>query len=69
MGCPPTPGTPIPTYTTIGTDAANLGLILGATVNEDQFPCPTAPGGLVAALSSDIADGIFDGKRMNATSQ
>ncbi|MGO9451908.1 MAG: kelch repeat-containing protein [Candidatus Binataceae bacterium] len=55
------PGTLTPTYTTTGTDAANLGLILGAIINEDQYLCPATPGGLVTALSSDIADGIFDG--------
>lgn len=56
------PGTLTPVYDTTGTDAANLGLILGAIVNEDQYMCPATPGGLVTALASDIADGIFDGK-------
>src|SRR5260370_22629923 len=40
---------------------ARLGLILGAIVNEDQLACPSAPGGLVTALSIDISDGVFDG--------
>jgi hypothetical protein len=55
------PGTLLPSYTTTGTDAANLGLILGALVNEDQALCPAAPGGLVTALAADISDGVFDG--------
>jgi len=56
------PGTLTPSYTTTGTNAANLGLILGAIINEDQYMCPATPGGLVTALASDIADGVFDGK-------
>ncbi len=57
------PSTIVPAYgaAAVGTDAGNLGLILGAIINEDQYLCPTAPGGLVTALSSDIQDGIFDG--------
>jgi len=51
-----------PDYTVTGTDAANLGLVLGAIINEDQYLCPASPGGLVTALASDFADGIFDGK-------
>jgi hypothetical protein len=47
----------------IGTDAGNLGLILGALVNEDQHLCPSAPGGLVIALGADIYDGVFDGRQ------
>ena len=30
--------------------------------NEDERACPGAPGGLVTALASDIADGLFDGR-------
>lgn len=45
----------------VGTNSGNLGLALGAIVNEDQQQCPGAPGGLAAALSADISDGIFDG--------
>ncbi|MGO9449997.1 MAG: kelch repeat-containing protein [Candidatus Binataceae bacterium] len=55
------PGRLTPTYSTTGTDAANLGLILGAIINEDQYLCSSTPGGLVTALASDIADGVFDG--------
>jgi hypothetical protein len=57
------PGTYNPDYTTAneGTDPDNLGLILGAIINEDQALCPAAPGGLVSALAADISDGIFDG--------
>ena len=47
----------------MGTDAGKLGLILGALINEDQHLCPGNPGGFVAALSQDIADGVFDGLR------
>ncbi len=63
------PSTLIPLYTpaAAGTDAGRLGLILGAMVNEDQLACPSAPGGLVSALSSDISDGVFDG--MNSGTQ
>jgi hypothetical protein len=49
-------------YAATGTDAANLGLILGALINEDQILCSKAPGGLVTALATDLADGAFDGK-------
>ena len=52
----------IPGYTTTGTDQANLGLVLGAIINEDQFLCPGSPGSLVTALAADISDGVFDGK-------
>ncbi|MGH8013467.1 MAG: hypothetical protein ACREQ4_13305 [Candidatus Binataceae bacterium] len=57
------PGTLVPQYTAtdVGTDAGNLGLILGAIINEDQYLCPSAPGGLVTALAQDISDGVFDG--------
>ena len=53
--------TPDYTAATVGTDAGNLGLILGAMINEDQFLCPGGSGSLVNALSSDIGDGAFDG--------
>jgi len=58
------PSTLVPNYTAggIGTDAGNLGLVLGAIINEDQLLCPSTPGGLSAALSADFADGIFDGQ-------
>ena len=54
---------PLYTSAAIGTDAGRVGLILGALVNEDQLFCksPNVPGGLVAALASDISDGVFDG--------
>jgi Galactose oxidase, central domain/Kelch motif len=55
--------TPLYTEAAVGTDAGRLGLILGAIVNEDQLACPRAPGGLFGALSSDISDGVFDGKK------
>src|SRR5262249_145563 len=56
------PAALIPSYTTTSGDAANLGLILGAIINEDQYLCPASPGGLVTALASDISDGVFDGR-------
>jgi len=57
------PATIFPSYigAAEGTDAGNLGLILGAIINEDQHLCPSAPGGLVAALSLDLEDGVFNG--------
>lgn len=57
------PETLMPDYTAANanTDAGKLGLILGALIDEDEYLCPSAPGGLVAALSSDIADVRFDG--------
>ena len=58
------PGTLQPDYGHSGSDASNLGLILGAIINEDQKLCAT-PGGLVTALSSDISDGVFDGLDSN----
>jgi hypothetical protein len=61
------PGTLTPVYDSTGSDAANLGLILGAIVNEDQNLCPASPGGLVTALASDIADGSFNGKGSNGS--
>jgi Galactose oxidase, central domain len=62
------PATIVPDYTAarIGTDGGNLGLALGALINEDQYLCPAAPGGLVAALSADIQDGVFDGTKFGA---
>ena len=53
----------IPNYTSSGlnTDAGNLGLILGALINEDQALCPKQAGGLVTALAADIADGVYNG--------
>lgn len=55
----------LPDYTesAIGTDAGNLGLILGALINEDQHLCPGKPGGLVIALAADIYSGVFNGRR------
>jgi len=50
----------------IGTDAGKVGLVLGALINEDQQLCPGNPGGLVDALSADIADGAFDGVSFGA---
>ena len=55
-------------YTTTGTNAANLGLVLGALINEDQALCAESPGGLVTALATDLADGAFDGKDANGNS-
>ncbi len=55
--------TPLYTRAAPGTDAGRLGLILGALSNEDELACSNAPGGLVAALASDIYDGIFDGTK------
>jgi hypothetical protein len=52
-------------YTTTGTDAANLGLVLGALINEDEALCSATPGGLVTALATDLSDGAFDGKDAN----
>ena len=45
----------------IGTDEGNLGLALGAIVNEDQCLCPSHVGGLSSALAQDFADGYYDG--------
>lgn len=56
------PAALIPSYTTSSGDAASLGVILGAIINEDQYLCPASPGGLVTALASDISDGVFDGR-------
>jgi hypothetical protein len=55
------PGLLLPSYTSSDGDEANLGLILGALINEDQSLCPAAPGGLVTALAADISDGKFEG--------
>jgi hypothetical protein len=55
-------------YSSTGTDGANLGLILGALINEDQALCPESPGGLVTALATDLADGAFDGQDANGAS-
>jgi hypothetical protein len=62
------PNTLTPNYTAsgVGTDAGNLGLILGALINEDQLLCPSAPGGLVLSLATDLTDGVFDGKAFGA---
>ncbi|HZY59841.1 MAG TPA: kelch repeat-containing protein [Candidatus Binataceae bacterium] len=62
------PATITPDYTaaTLGSDAGNLGLILGAIINEDQYLCPPAPGTLVTSLAGDIADGVFDGMNFGA---
>jgi hypothetical protein len=51
----------IPTYDASNTDAADLGLILGALLYEGQFLCPRSPGQLVKALAKDLSDGTFDG--------
>jgi len=57
------PATLTPNFTVagVGSDAGNFALALGALINEDQALCSAAPGGLVTALSADIADGVFDG--------
>jgi hypothetical protein len=59
------PSTILPDYTAagIGTDAGNLGLILGGLINLDQHLTPPTckPGGLVSVLAGDIADGVYDG--------
>jgi hypothetical protein len=62
------PDTLTPNYTAsgVGTDAGNLGLILGAFINEDQLLCPSAPGGLALSLATDLIDGVFDGKAFGA---
>ena len=60
------PGSLIPSYITTGSDQANLGLVLGAIINEDQYLCPGTPGTLVTALAADISDGIFDGTQAGA---
>jgi hypothetical protein len=54
-------------YSSTGTDGANLGLILGALINEDKALCPSSPGGLVTALATDLADGMFDGADANGS--
>jgi Kelch motif/Galactose oxidase, central domain len=60
------PGSLNPNYDTTGNDQANLGLILGAIINEDQYLCPGSPGALVTALAADISDGVFDGMAAGA---
>jgi len=62
------PDTLTPDYTVsgVGTDAGNLGLTLGALINEDQLLCPSAPGGLALSLATDLSDGIFDGRAFGA---
>ena len=62
------PARTLPSYvsTAVGSNAGNLGLVLGALINEDQNLCPSWPGGLVAALSADIADGVFDARYLGA---
>lgn len=62
------PATITPDYTgaTVGSDAGNLGLVLGALINEDQYMCPAQPGNLVTALAADVADGVFDGLSFGA---
>ena len=54
----------VPDYSVsgIGTDAGNLGLVLGAIINADQLLCPNNPGGLATALADDLSDKVFDGK-------
>jgi hypothetical protein len=62
------PDTLTPDYTAsgVGSDAGNLGLILGALINEDQLLCPSTPGGLALSLGTDLSDGVFDGKAFGA---
>jgi hypothetical protein len=62
-GLKSSPMTLTPSYlaSAVGTDAGNLGLILGAIINEDQALCPDSPGALVGALAQDLHDGVFDG--------
>jgi Galactose oxidase, central domain/Kelch motif len=61
ISTPPSALTPAYTSFAVGTDSGRLAIVLGALVNEDQLACPSTPGGLVTAMSSDIADGVFDG--------
>jgi hypothetical protein len=59
------PATLTPDYTAadVNTDAAKLGLVIGALINEDQQLCPGTPGALVTALSADFADNQFNGRQ------
>jgi hypothetical protein len=43
-------------------DGFTLGLFVGALATEGKSAVPTSPDDLIAALSADISDGVFDGK-------
>jgi len=43
-------------------DAFTLGLFVGALATEGHTVSPSSPDDLIAALSADISDGVFDGK-------
>jgi hypothetical protein len=43
-------------------DAFKLGLYIGALATEGHTMVPTSPDDLIAALSLDFSDGVFDGK-------
>ncbi len=43
-------------------DGFTLGLYIGALATQGHTATPTSPDDLIAALSSDISDGDFDGK-------
>ncbi len=47
---------------TANPDAFTLGLYVGALAAQGHTVAPSSPDDLIAALSADISDGIFDGK-------
>jgi hypothetical protein len=47
---------------TTNPDAFKLGLYVGSLATEGHTVVPSSPDDLIAALSSDISDGVFDGK-------
>lgn len=47
---------------TANPDNFKLGLVIGALAEEGKLISPTSPDDLIAALSADLADGLFDGK-------
>ena len=48
---------------TANPDAFTLGLYIGALATEGHVAVPASPDDLIAALSADISDGVFDGKQ------
>jgi len=58
----------VPSYekTAIGTDSYLLGLVLGS-LDKCDAGVPSLRGSLFAALSADLSDGVFDGKKAGAT--
>jgi len=46
----------------INSDAFKFGLVIGTLTQEGKLDAATSPDDIVAALSADISDGLFDGK-------